>query len=52
VIRHFLVFTSIFLLVFTAGSGGDYRRTKSRTNDLAAPMLRTGDRFLATAALR
>jgi hypothetical protein len=39
--------------VFAAGSGGDYRRTTSKTNDWATRMLRTARvRILATLVLR
>jgi len=52
VIKHLLLF-KFFLLVFNEGSGGDYQRTTSRTDDWAARMLRTPHvRVLAISVLR
>src|SRR5262249_36609460 len=49
VIRHFLVF-KLFLLVFTAGSGGNYRRTRSRTDRWVAHASRVLVSDLSTLA--
>src|SRR5262249_37617523 len=49
VIRHFFVF-NFFLLGFTAGSGGDYRRTISRTDRWVAHASRVLVSDLSTPA--